>query len=147
MRGIVIADIDGTVALMGKGDPSRRGPYDWHRVGEDDPNTPIIELVRVLRTAGHRIVFVSGRDEECRLVTQHWLLEHGAATGFGPGRDQLFMRESGDNRGDDVVKLEIYKRDIVPIGLVDYVLDDRNKVVHMWRSIGLTVLQVQDGDF
>ena len=30
---------------------------------------------------------------------------------------------------------------------VDYVLDDRNQVVEMWRSLGLTCLQVADGDF
>ena len=27
------------------------------------------------------------------------------------------------------------------------VVDDRNKVVDMWRSLGLTVFQVADGNF
>ena len=30
---------------------------------------------------------------------------------------------------------------------VKFVLDDRNRVVEMWRSLGLTCLQVADGDF
>jgi hypothetical protein len=59
----VLCDVDGTVALMGKGDPARRGPFEWDRVGEDDPVGPIIALVDIFRTAGYEIVFVSGRDE------------------------------------------------------------------------------------
>jgi hypothetical protein len=30
---------------------------------------------------------------------------------------------------------------------IEYVLDDRNQVVDMWRSIGLICLQVAEGDF
>lgn len=149
MRQAVIVDLDGTVADMGKGQPGRRSPYDWHRVGEDTPIGPIVELVRILRIAGHQIVFVSGRDEVCRLVTQHWLIEHGASVGFGvgPADDRLFMRPAGDMRPDEQIKAEIYKHDIEPAWEVAYVLDDRSKVVRMWRDLGLTVLAVADGEF
>jgi hypothetical protein len=149
MRKSVIVDIDGTVADIGKGQPGRRSPYDWRRVGEDTPIAPIVELVRILRVAGHQIVFVSGRDEVCRLVTQHWLIEHGVSVGFGacPGCDRLYMRPAGDFRPDEQIKAEIFKRDIEPAWDVAYVLDDRSKVVRMWRDLGLTVLAVADGDF
>lgn len=30
---------------------------------------------------------------------------------------------------------------------VEYVLDDRNQVVDMWRNMGLTCLQVAEGGF
>ena len=30
---------------------------------------------------------------------------------------------------------------------IKYVIDDRNQVVKMWRELGLTVLQVADGNF
>ncbi len=30
---------------------------------------------------------------------------------------------------------------------IKFVLDDRNQVVEFWRSLGLTVLQVAEGDF
>ena len=47
----VIVDIDGTLALR-TGD---RSPFDWHRVGEDTPNPPVIELVQLIHAAGrHR---------------------------------------------------------------------------------------------
>ena len=46
---------------------------------------------------------------------------------------------------------EILKKDMldnhVDIDDVFLVVDDRNKVVDMWRSLGLTVFQVAPGDF
>jgi hypothetical protein len=143
MLPIVLCDVDGTVALMGKGESGRRKFYEWHRVGEDDPNLPVIGLVQVLRAAGYPIVFLSGRDEVCRAATNDWLIEHGAAQ----AGDALYMRPHKDNRPDHEVKLEIYKRDIEPHNTVAGVIDDRNAVVAMWRSLGLTVLQVADGAF
>src|SRR5689334_13648286 len=109
MKRVVLCDIDGTVALMGKGEPGRRAFYHWDRVGEDDPNEPIVELVDVLRSR-FEIVFLSGRDEMCRDSTMRWLLDHGVAE---PG-DRLYMRPHRDNRPDTEVKLEIYRREIEP---------------------------------
>jgi hypothetical protein len=143
MMPIVLCDVDGTVALMGKGESGRRHFYEWHRVAEDDPNVPVINLVQVLRAAGYPIVFLSGRDEVCREATNNWLIEHGAAQ----AGDALYMRPHKDNRPDHEVKLEIYKRDIEPNNTVAWVIDDRDQVVRMWRSLGLTVLQVADGAF
>ncbi len=143
MSQAVIVDIDGTVALMGKGEAGRRAFYHWDRVGEDDPNRPVIELVGVLRRAGYQILFVSGRDEVCREETLRWLDQHDVAA---PG-EPLWMRRHKDKRPDTEVKLEIYKRHIEPSWHVAYVLDDRDAVVAMWRSLGLTVLQVAPGNF
>ncbi len=140
----VLCDIDGTIALMGKGDPARRGPYDWARVGEDDPCAPVLDLVRILGLH-FPVLFVSGRDEVCRPETLKWLVGHGMLDLRDDGL--LFMRRHKDNRGDDVVKREIYEEHIEPRYEVRWVLDDRNRVVAMWRSLGLTVLQVADGDF
>jgi hypothetical protein len=69
----------------------------------------------------------------------------------GPGSaepgDELHLRSRKDNRPDSVVKMEIYKREIEPRHTVAWVLDDRDQVVRMWRSLGLTVLQVAEGNF
>lgn len=140
---VVLCDIDGTVALMGKGEPGRRGPFEWGRVGEDDPCGPVIELVSIFRDAGFLIIFVSGRDESCRWVSESWLRHHGLLAGDEP----LYMRPAGNNRPDHEIKRKIYRREIEPNYEVAYVLDDRDRVVKMWRSLGLTVLQVADGDF
>ncbi|GAA4203268.1 phosphatase domain-containing protein [Actinocatenispora rupis] len=133
----VLVDVDGTVALRGD-----RSPYDERRVHRDTPNHPVVATVRALAAAGHRIVYCSGRTEGCREATQRWLAEHVAVP-----YEALHMRPVGDTRKDSVVKTELYRRHIAPRYRVLLVLDDRNQVVRAWRDLGLTVLQVADGDF
>jgi predicted kinase len=140
----VIVDIDGTVALM----LGLRGPFEWHRVGMDAPNVQVVELVRQLANSGHQIVFVSGRDAVCRAETIEWLDFHfDLSIRNSDGEIVLFMRPADDERDDTVVKNEIFERDIHDRFDVTLVLDDRNKVVKMWRAKGLTCLQVAEGNF
>jgi predicted kinase len=131
-----LVDVDGTLALM-----QGRSPYEWHRVGEDAPNPPVVELVRSLRAAGNAIVVVSGRDGVARRATGAWLARHEIP------HDALLMRPAGDNRRDSVVKREIFDRLIRHTWQVRGVLDDRDQVVRMWRDLGLTCAQVAPGDF
>ncbi len=56
------------------------------------------------------------------------------------------MRKTGDKRDDTIVKKELFdsfKNDYY----VEYVIDDRPKVVRMWRSLGLFTFQVNDKEF
>lgn len=147
MNQIVLCDVDGTIADMGKGQPGRRGPFDWDRVGEDTPITPIFHLLKLLQAAGrYQVIFMSGRKEQCRAKTVKWIDEHMFfVPGFGPSL--VLMRADDDNRPDVEVKRDLYRKHIEGHYEVAYVLDDRNSVVEMWRSLGLTVLQVADGDF
>jgi hypothetical protein len=57
------------------------------------------------------------------------------------------MRKQGDFRRDSIVKKEIYDNDIKGKFDVEFVLDDRQQVVDMWREIGLKCLQVAPGNF
>ena len=57
------------------------------------------------------------------------------------------MRQDDDYRFDEIIKEEIYTNNIKDNFKVLFVLDDRTKVVNMWRKIGLTCLQVDNGDF
>lgn len=142
-RRAIIVDIDGTVADMDKDNPLARGPYEWDRVGEDMPHKDVISLVRILKdAAGYAVIFVSGRDETSRQVTEDWIDIFVQVDHHG-----LYMRPSGDRRPDTVVKEEIYLEEIEPRYDVKFVFDDRDKVVAMWRSHGLRVLQVAHGDF
>lgn len=131
-----IVDIDGTLALM-----TGRGPFDTSRYMEDRLNRPVARVVHALREAGYWIIVTSGRDEEFREVTERWLESAGVIY-----RD-LVMRPRGDTRRDDVVKRELFWEHIAPRYAVYGVLDDRDRVVEMWRSLGLTCLQVAPGDF
>ncbi len=132
-----LVDIDGTVAVM-----NGRSPYDESRVHEDRPNEPVIRVVRALHAAGYRIVFCSGRTDACREATAAWLADH-----VGVPYQALHMRVAGDQRKDSVVKAEIFDAHIRHTYRIVGVLDDRAQVVRMWRALGLTVLQVAEGDF
>jgi hypothetical protein len=57
------------------------------------------------------------------------------------------MRDKGNNEKDSIVKRNMFEKYIRGKYFIEYVLDDRNQVVEMWRSMGLTCLQVADGDF
>jgi predicted kinase len=133
----VLVDVDGTVALM-----CGRSPYDESRIHEDRPNLPVIAAVRAMHAAGHEIVFCSGRTDACWEATEVWLKEH-VAVPFAA----LFMRRAGDGRKDWVVKREIFNEEIRYRWNVVAAFDDRRQVVDMWRSLGLTVFAVADGDF
>lgn len=133
----VLVDVDGTVALCGD-----RSPFDEATVDQDQPNTPVVEVVRALAAAGNRIVFVSARTDGCREATRAWLQEH-----VGVPIEALLMRHSGDFRKDFVVKQEIFDACIRHRYAVTCVVDDRRQVVDMWRAMGLTVLHVAEGEF
>ena len=133
----VVVDIDGTVALKGN-----RSPFDETRVHEDAPNLPVIRWVQMAWDNAHEIVFVSGRTDTCEEATVEWLKHHIQRPFHGP-----FMRKSGDMRNDATVKRELFDKFVRPKFNVQAVLDDRQRVVDMWRQMGLTVLQVAPGNF
>jgi len=61
--------------------------------------------------------------------------------------DALYMRAHKDGRRDSVVKVELFDAHVRDAYDVTCVLDDRDQVVEAWRALGLTVLQVAEGDF
>ncbi|MGC4175724.1 polynucleotide kinase [Demequina sp.] len=133
----VIVDIDGTLALI-----TDRNPYSHQGVLKDKPNAAVIEVARALAARGHTLVIVSGRTEAARDDTELWLTRHLTTPFVGP-----FMRADRDDRKDATIKKEIYREHIEPHFDVLCVLDDRDQVVAMWRSLGITCLQVAPGNF
>lgn len=129
---VLICDIDGTLAL-----PNGRNPYDAS-LCEDDLVNPVIWDILA---KGYPALLVTGRSEKHRPQTERWLKKHGI------GYARLFMRQDGDSRKDTIVKQEIYQEHIVGQYNVKYVLEDRAQMVAAYRALGLTVLQVADGDY
>jgi predicted kinase len=117
---------------------------------ENDPEiTPIAQLVGVLADTGAiDVIVVSGRPiDKAGKATEDWLNKRHWS-GFPP--QHLFMRNGGDSRPDYEIKGEILDKMIsngLDLSRVRWVIDDRDQVVNMWRSRGLTCLQVADGDF
>lgn len=134
----IIVDVDGTIAKM-----VRRGPYEFDRVSEDVLNGPVAEVVHGFKARNpHGVIIVlSARDDSCEQDTRHWLTANDVPY------DMLFMRETGDKRKDAIVKDEIFETHIRGKYNIEFCLDDRDQVVALWRSKGLTCLQVEYGDF
>lgn len=132
----IIVDIDGTLALH-----NGRSPYDLTRCGDDLPNAAVIEATQAAAADGLQVIYCSGREDHAREATSEWLTRHVGVSG------PLYMRAAADKRRDSIVKRELFDRHIREHFDVRYVLDGRQQVVDMWRSLGLTVFQVAKGDF
>ncbi len=133
----VVVDIDGTLAHMNGG----RSPYDYTKVSQDTLDENVGNLVRVLSDANYKIIVLSGREASCRLDTVDWLTSHRIPF------DCLFMRKTGDNRRDSIIKYELFDQYIRPNYNVVGWIDDREQVVQMARNLGIKVYQVDWGRF
>ena len=134
-ESIILCDIDGTIALH-----NGRNPFDYDKASEDTFDPRMKVLLNGL-SQSYKIIFFSGRSEDTRDVTHKWLEDNGF------GEHQLYMRKSKDFRSDDIVKKEMYFEYIQPKYNVVCVFDDRDKVVKMWRDLGILCCQVYYGDF
>lgn len=134
----VIVDLDGTLCLH-----RGRSPYDESKVLTDAVNSAVLAAMRAYHRLGAKILITTGRHEACRPDTTLWLSRHVPPEITYP----MFMRADGDNRNDAVVKHEMYLEHIFDRYTVIAVFDDRNRVVNMWRAVGLTCFQVAPGDF
>lgn len=138
----IICDLDGTLALL-----HGRNPYDAADCEQDLLNEPVADIVRSFIARAFTVIFTTGRSEKDREPTLRWLQTHGFDVSYGSSR-LLYMRAEGDGRPDEVIKQEIYEQYIAGCYNIHLVLDDRSKVVNLWRrSLGLICFQVAEGDF
>ena len=141
LRKAIIVDMDGTLALI-----NGRSPYDTTKVNTDKCNTDLKYLIESWFLSFHdplgcAVIILSGREDKCMDDTKKWLNDNRIF------HTHIFMRKSGDFRADEIVKKEIYEAEIKDKFYVNAVFDDRNKVVKMWRDLGLLCCQVYYGDF
>jgi FMN phosphatase YigB (HAD superfamily) len=136
----VVFDLDGTLANLDHRLHLAEAK-DWRgffaAVGGDTPIAHVIRVAQAMEADGHRVEIWSGRSDECREATEAWLARH-----FVP-YEALLMRTEGDYRPDDVIKREFLHGG----GQPDLIFDDRDRVVAMWRSLGIPCFQVAKGDF
>lgn len=135
LREAIIVDMDGTLSLL-----NGRNPFDASTCDQDLPSQPVLETVLKWQESV-QIIVVSGRTDDCQLQTENWLNRHGVKYG------SLHLRKTGDQRKDAIIKEEIYREWIEGKYNIKFVLDDRQQVVDMWRRLGLTVFQVDKGNF
>ncbi len=135
----IICDLDGTLSLFEK--KKHRGPYDASKADEDDVNEAVLATLFAMMSQDFKIIFMSGREDKFRPQTDTFLKKHNL------DNLPLYMRRSGDTRKDWIVKGELLEAHIRGKYNVLFCLDDRDQVVKFYRELGLTVFQVNFGNF
>ncbi len=147
MKKAIIVDIDGTIADLTHRLHWIKNPHgvkDWKRffaaAYKDKPKKQVIELIKFLAEHYH-IIFLTGRPRLIEGITIRWLLNHFPSSKESR-KYSMIMRLDGDIRPDHKIKKEIYKNQIQKKFEVIGVFEDRQRVVDMWRELGLTCYQV-----
>ena len=151
MKKTIIFDLDGTLAIIDRRrDLAHMSDdkinfnilHDPSNIHLDEPNIPVIKMAQMFAEDGFNIVIFSGRSDKTILTTKSWLSRNRVPF------HKLVMRP---HKTMNFVPDEILKKDMldkhIDIDDIFMVVDDRQKVVDMWRSLGLTVFQVAPGDF
>ena len=151
MKNTIIFDLDGTLALIDKRRELARKPngkidfnklHDPSLIKHDKPNWPVIKMAQLFAEQGFKIVIFSGRSDKTATATLSWLSQSKVPF------NKLVMRPY---KTKNFVPDEVLKKDMLDkhldINDIFMVVDDRQKVVDMWRSLGLICLQVADGNF
>ena len=133
----VICDLDGTLSLL-----NGRDPYNAATCDNDLLNEPVAAALKMAKQQGYLVILLSGREDKFREPTMRFLDKHQI------GYDLLLMRTSNDFRKDNIIKRELFEGEIQGKYFVEFLLDDRNQVVDMWRKdLHLPCFQVNYGDF
>ncbi|MAV30914.1 MAG: hypothetical protein CL866_09005 [Cycloclasticus sp.] len=149
-RKTVIVDLDGTIALNEHRHhyiyPKNGSKPDWNSFFlaciDDTPNMAVIHSIEAFKKSGYKIHIMSARGMIAHKETVDWLSK------FSITYDELTMRNIGCYKPDEELK-QYWIEKLYPNYQEDIlcVFDDRDKVVNMWRSLGLTCFQVAEGDF
>jgi predicted secreted acid phosphatase len=152
----IFVDIDGTIADIQhrvhhidneKGSAGKDWEAFYADIQYDQPIYQTINLVNSLHKQGWYVILITGRDAERRAATQNWLLKYGVMF------DMLLMRPIGIHTTDVEIKRAWLKkmRDgelvIKGVQIPNIVIEDRKKVIDMWREEGLVALHCDEGDF
>ena len=171
----IVFDIDSTLA-----DPSHRlhfikdmaywvskpgrlpGP-DWESflspeaLAKDTINLPMWVLLDSLVARHHRVIFITGRKESTRDITEKWFLDKSCAyRGYistkiiwnTPDRKlPIYMRKDGDRRPSHVVKEEGLMAARADGYAPTMAFEDRASDAEMWRRNGLLCCQINEGDY
>jgi phosphoglycolate phosphatase-like HAD superfamily hydrolase len=141
---IVIFDIDGTLADVSERiHHVKKKPKNWNAffqgIAQDKAIHSMVRLCNILYASGIQIILCSGRNEEHREQTVEWLMRQGV------NYHELLLRKNNDHRSDTEVKRELLTT--LDKNKILFVVEDRSRVVEMWRSEGLVCLQCAPGEF
>lgn len=154
-NGVVLCDLDGTLAnidhrLHFVKEKFAKDPEnfkkDWKgffaAIKDDTLRIDVVDMLLKHEDEGREIFFVSARPEECRYETEVWL--ENVFKGYRMHK-ALFMRPQHDKREDSEVKAQMLDDLFPDRSWIVEVIDDRPRVIRMWREKGLNVKDVGSG--
>jgi len=150
-RKAIIVDLDGTLCdtshrmhFIKDGDKVKDEP-DWEGFSKaclgDRPIDAVLDLLHAMDADAYQILLLTGRSRIAEVETLNWLNSHDIPW------NECSMRHFNDIRPDIVIKKEHYEKNIKPYYDVLFVLEDRDRVVDMWRELGLNCFQVAKGEY
>lgn len=141
---VYVFDLNGTLANIDhrlhfiKTKP-KNWPAFFEACKDDAPVEWVIDLLRTVAQGKAYILVLSGRSEQVRKATEDWLIKHGVFY------SELLMRPKDEFRADEILKLEMLdgwlRRQELERSNIKFIVDDRQRVVDMWRREGFNVLQ------
>ena len=165
-KNTVIFDLDGTLAIIDarRAKSLTNDKMDWdvffdaENIQLDEPNKPVIKMAQLLAEDGFKIVIFSGRNDRSFFTTKSWLTRNKVPFHLLVMRPDKFKDDSwpiaDGNPATKEMRFmpdEILKKEMLDTFInkdeVFLVVDDRDKVVKMWRDLGLNTFQVAPGDF
>lgn len=146
-RKAVIFDIDGTIADINHRLHLKGKKNDFYGSAHaDEPIAGVIAVLKMfLSNSDYTVIFLTARPEWTRLTTVSWLHRHIPSLGISPY--MLLMRPDKEDKKDYEVKQDIYMNQIKDVYDVELIIEDRQRVVTMWRGLGLTCLQTCEGNY
>lgn len=117
---------------------------DWNSFyGACDKDIPIKKIIGIYKALmGHYDIEIwSGRSESVRDKTIDWLHKHLGLDFYSDEHcSKLRMRPIGNTEPDDEIKaIWLHDAKILEDKEIDFVFEDRPKVVRMWRGYGISV--------
>ena len=173
MKKTIIFDLDGTLAIIDKrrilagktkdGVPTDKMDWDVffdpdNVLNLDEPNPPVVKMAQMFDDEGFNIVIFSGRNDRSFDATVEWLWDNKVPWDLLVMRPDKFKDKSWPvaRNNPALPNMRFMPDEILKKKMLDtfvdkndvlMCVDDRQKVVDMWRAEGLTCFQVAPGDF
>lgn len=148
---MIVFDLDGTLCdIEHRRHLVTKPRADWEAFYKacllDSPKHAMLDLLHMVALgAGREVQIWSGRSELVREETLAWFNK------FAPWvvkvKIPIRMRPLKDTTPDDVLKERWLDEELARGIVITAAVDDRNKVVAMWRRRGIVCLQCALGDF
>jgi hypothetical protein len=140
VRPLAVIDIDGVLAdVRHRLHHLQQRPKDWDAffaAADRDPPLPEGLAVVAELAPEHDVVYLTGRPERLRSVTEAWLAQHGLPRG------ELHMRKHSDRRPARVTKPRLLEQ-LARRRTVAVVVDDDTAVCDAYESAGFAVLRAR----